>query len=83
MPRSERVDDPWNIDEGEWVFDGTDWWVRPPEWPFAAKLVHEVVEHDDGTITVSPSILHILGNGNRWHGYLVRGEWKKLPDSTV
>lgn len=32
---------------------------------------HEVAEHDDGTITVSPSIV-----GNGFHGYLERGIWR-------
>lgn len=42
---------------------------------------HQVVEHEDGTITVSPSIGH-HGNtpeGNRvyWHGFLERGVWRE------
>jgi hypothetical protein len=35
---------------------------------------HGVIEHDDGTITVSPSIL-ITRHDGQWHGYLVRGVW--------
>jgi hypothetical protein len=38
---------------------------------------HEVVEHDDGTITVSPSILHTEPNVGQWHGFLVRGVWRE------
>lgn len=36
---------------------------------------HTVVEHDDGTITVSPSIQ--FETGRRWHGYLERGIWRQ------
>jgi len=37
---------------------------------------HEVVEHEDGTITVSPSIL-ITAEG-QWHGYLEKGIWREV-----
>jgi hypothetical protein len=40
---------------------------------------HEVTEHPDGTITVSPSIL--IGKytpGKQWHGYLERGIWREV-----
>jgi hypothetical protein len=36
-----------------------------------------VVEHEDGTITVSPSILISDGQGWSWHGFLERGVWRK------
>jgi hypothetical protein len=40
---------------------------------------HSVVEHDDGTITVSPSILVNKGEGNvSWHGYLEKGIWREV-----
>lgn len=39
---------------------------------------HKVVEHEDGTITVSPSILIRAGRaGQSWHGYLERGVWRE------
>lgn len=38
---------------------------------------HTVVEHEDGTITVSPSIL-VEGPGGQWHGYLERGVWREV-----
>jgi len=40
---------------------------------------HQVTEHDDGTITVSPSILvtgHESGQRTQRHGYLERGVWR-------
>lgn len=44
---------------------------------------HEVVEHEDGTITVSPSILVQTTWGpertpHEWHGYLERGIWREV-----
>ena len=40
---------------------------------------HEVVEHEDGTITVSPSILVEGGPQQlQWHGYLERGVWRSV-----
>lgn len=35
---------------------------------------HRVVEHEDRTITVSPSILYPDG----WHGFLERGVWREV-----
>lgn len=37
---------------------------------------HTVVEHEDGTITVSPSIL-IRTHLGSWHGFLERGVWRE------
>lgn len=41
---------------------------------------HDVTENDDGTITVSPSILVTTGRDGAevelWHGYLERGVWR-------
>lgn len=38
---------------------------------------HEVTEHEDGTITVSPSILVSDDSGELWHGYLREGVWQE------
>lgn len=38
---------------------------------------HTVIEHEDGTITVSPSILMDHGAGG-WHGYLEHGIWREV-----
>lgn len=40
---------------------------------------HTVTEHEDGTITVSPSILVSAPHkGQSWHGYLERGMWREV-----
>lgn len=36
---------------------------------------HSVTEFEDGTITVSPSI--VVRHGNLWHGWLERGIWRE------
>lgn len=38
---------------------------------------HDVMEHEDGTVTVSPSIL-AQGHHGEWHGYLERGVWREV-----
>lgn len=58
--------------------DGT-WYCCSPNGHAGNLSRHTVVEHEDGTITVSPSILIKGGrDGSRelWHGYLERGVWR-------
>lgn len=55
------------------------WMGVPPGTDLLAGLSkHEVTEHEDGTITVSPSILVRDWRGNQWHGYLERGVWREV-----
>jgi hypothetical protein len=51
---------------------------RPPDPRFQSGNLsgHSVVEHEDGTITVSPSILITEPNVGQWHGFLERGVWR-------
>lgn len=48
------------------------WWVRPPRGHMGTLDGHEVTEHENGTITVSPSIL-----SSEYHGFLERGVWRE------
>lgn len=49
----------------------------PDGFGFTGNLSkHTVVEHEDGTITVTPSIL-ITRHDGTWHGYLERGFWRE------
>jgi hypothetical protein len=59
------------------------WRVRPPKNAHGKSYTgrlgerHHVEEHDDGTITVTPSILQQWGDGGTiWHGFLTRGVWR-------
>jgi hypothetical protein len=56
---------------GKW-----DWMAVSPTGLAANLSAHEVIEHEDGTITVDPSILVEQPNVGSWHGYLERGEWR-------
>lgn len=56
--------------------DGT-WFFRPPGSHMGSLAGHQVTEHEDGTITVAPSILIDDGRG-KWHGYLERGVWRQV-----
>ncbi len=60
-----------------------EWFVRIPGCHLGSVKNHQVTEHEDGTITVSPSILHHdfkIVDGEKVefqaHGYLERGEWR-------
>lgn len=55
------------------------WWVWVPKCHNALALnikpecTWKIEEHEDGTISVSPSINAV----NHWHGYLKKGIWKE------
>lgn len=66
------------------------WEIRPPGCHLGELTEHTVTEHDDGTITVEPSIRSEWGDRHEtlwterddskvhyWHGYLIRGEWRR------
>lgn len=69
-------------DDTKWFEDGDYgrvdgvWHARPPGAGLGTLEAHDVTEHEDGTITVSPSIL-VTGR-TTWHGYLERGVWREV-----
>lgn len=67
-------------DYGRWAKDSDNWYCCCPDGQLGNLSKHSVVEHDDGTITVSPSILvtgHRSSTPTQWHGYLERGVWRE------
>lgn len=58
------------------------WELRPPGAPVHVPLHprHEVIEHDDGTISVTPSLLWRSADPGTysWHGHLRRGVYTPL-----
>lgn len=56
------------------------WMCCVPATGFSSGTLgnHQVTEHEDGTITVSPSIISYGQNGKQWHGYLERGVWREI-----
>lgn len=80
--RVELTDDELPVNQGEYgkmPLDGN-WYCRVPAPGFGAGNLskHQVEEHEDGTITVSPSILVTGHDGKQWHGYLERGIWREV-----
>jgi len=49
------------------------WWLYPPGGRLGVLTQHTVVENDDGTVRVTPSVLQHSG----WHGFLENGNWKE------
>lgn len=62
------------------VRDGARVWMACCPNGFLGDLTqHEVTEHEDGTITASPSILvSRTGTSDHWHGYLEHGVWREI-----
>lgn len=53
------------------------WLACTPNGHVGNVSEHAITEHEDGTITVSPSILIRDGEGKElWHGWLERGVWR-------
>lgn len=57
-----------------------EWWIHTPDGKFYGDITnHTVTEHEDGTITASPSILTPdTGTRPQWHGYLEHGIWREV-----
>ena len=54
------------------------WWeVTTPDGHVGSldPSIHTVVEHEDGTITVTPSIDMSRRHAGAYHGFLRKGEW--------
>ena len=72
------------LESGDYAWDSLSkrWWIRTPNGILGgvSTEIHKIIEHEDRTITVSPSILTTSGNpeeGN-WHGYLEKGIWREV-----
>ena len=82
ISRDERHFEPGDYQPRE---DGKGWNVRPPRghigWLSTTPGHHTVIEHPDGTISVTPSIFQHYHQGGSdctaecWHGYLTDGVW--------
>ncbi len=57
------------------------WWeVTCPDGTMGCldPKIHDVVEHEDGTISVTPSLDMSKRKPGAYHGFLKRGEWKSV-----
>ena len=61
-----------------WQASNGDWCAKVPTGARCGLRNHQVTEHEDGTITASPSILLTMPGMEEmnWHGYLERGVWR-------
>lgn len=70
-------EDPSILKSGEYGFWSGNWWAVPPGTDLCANLAkHEVVVNENGTISVSPSIL-VSDHKSSWHGFLEKGVWRE------
>ena len=76
--KSATVSDPGSYGRSTALFRGSEtsqnWWqVTAPDGSGCTlnPSIHTVTEHEDGTITVHPSIVT-----STWHGWLERGVWR-------
>lgn len=60
-----------------WKTELGTWHCWTPNGLLGNLAGHHVTEHEDGTVTVSPSILVNAGGARSWHGYLARGIWRE------
>ena len=59
-----------------WTGHENEWWFRDPIGNVGRIRHHAVTEHEDGTITVEPSIADSSPSGEtNWHGFLRQGVW--------
>jgi hypothetical protein len=66
------------LQDGEYCNHKGIWWGCTPNGLLGNLSNHDVVEHPDGTISVSPSILVTDGkDATKWHGYLEFGVWRE------
>lgn len=68
-----------NTDKICYYEQGDVWYFFHPLTGLGNLARHDVVEHEDGTITVSPSILISTMNKGKEvsiHGFLEKGQWR-------
>lgn len=78
---SRRPDEtkPWELEAGDYAKYKGRVFVVPPDGVGPLDVSSwSNTWHDDGTLTVSPSINRHPVNGDAgWHGFLERGEWRQ------
>jgi hypothetical protein len=77
-----RIENFGELTEGEmsyWKATDGNWYLYLPGCGIGNLGGHDVIEHQDGTITAHPSILvtgHESGTPTQKHGYLTCGVWR-------
>lgn len=73
----------WPLPPGSyWRSKSGVWMAVTPKGHIGDLRNHDVIEHEDGTITVSTSILVPVRTDKRdqesWYGFLERGIWREI-----
>ncbi len=66
----------WTDEPGEFYKSDGVWYCTTPNGHLANLANHAITEHEDGTISVAPSIKVSNHTGELWHGFLERGVWR-------
>lgn len=79
--RHDLEEDDYSLEPGEYGRNLEGLWycrVPAPDFYTGGINIHKVVEHEDGTITVTPSIVSFGKDDKQWHGYLIKGVWEEI-----
>lgn len=68
----------WPVPGDFFLYAGQGWRGVTPNGVEANLVAHTVTEHEDGTITVAPSIKAGDHEHGEWHGFLERGVWREV-----
>jgi hypothetical protein len=79
--QAHRIDKFEDLDDTKYCYFKADgiWYLYMPGCGLGSLAGHQIVEHENGTITVTPSILttgHHNGKQVEKHGYLTNGIWR-------
>lgn len=69
--------EPYLLKDGEYCKYKGFFHARTPNGLSGSFQAHNIVEHEDGTITASPSILVKDWRKKSYHGYLTKGIWRE------
>ena len=78
VEKSPHLLEPGEFTQADYGTERKVYFAKSPNGLLANLARHSITEHEDGTITVAPSILVRGGSGDgEWHGYLERGVWRE------
>jgi hypothetical protein len=78
---AKQIDDLGQLDEMSicyWKVQANGWYIYLPGCGITRLTNHQIEEHEDGTISVTPSIVMRCHINQQRHGDLTHGEWREL-----
>lgn len=76
-----------NREPGDYIVRGVAVWICMPNGSYGRIPIRDeghggavwgFTEHEDGSITLTPSISYNAGRPDAWHGFLERGAWREV-----